>query len=203
MWGLYKAQPAFVLGFHGCDEAIGEAVLRSSDGRLNASYNEYDWIGWGTYFWEGSPQRALEFADQAKIEPRVTKGRIKTPFVVGAIIDLGLCCNLVDSSALQELAEAFASLKAAYSKDGLQMPRNLGGPDRRARYLDCAVIEFMHVLREEAKLPPYDSVRAPLLEGDDLYPSAGFKRKNHIQIAVRNPACIKGYFRPIRESART
>ena len=32
--------------------------------------------------------------------------------------------------------------------------------------------------------------------GNDLYPNAGFKEKNHIQIAIRNPNCIKGYFIP-------
>ena len=32
-------------------------------------------------------------------------------------------------------------------------------------------------------------------EGDALYPGAGFRRKNHIQIAVRSVHCIKGYFR--------
>ena len=33
-------------------------------------------------------------------------------------------------------------------------------------------------------------------EGKDLYENAGFKEKNHIQIALRNPNCIKGYFVP-------
>ena len=42
----------------------------------------------------------------------------------------------------------------------------------------------------------YDSARAVFFEGNEIYPSAGFKQKNHIQIAVRNPNCIKGYFIP-------
>ncbi|OQX80647.1 MAG: hypothetical protein B6D64_02915 [Bacteroidetes bacterium 4484_276] len=33
-------------------------------------------------------------------------------------------------------------------------------------------------------------------EKGELYPNAGFKEKNHIQIAIRNPNCIKGYFFP-------
>lgn len=32
-------------------------------------------------------------------------------------------------------------------------------------------------------------------EGKPLYPGAGFHEKSHIQICVRNPNCIKGYFR--------
>lgn len=33
-------------------------------------------------------------------------------------------------------------------------------------------------------------------EGQELYPNAGFREKNHIQICVCNPNCIKGYFLP-------
>ena len=33
-------------------------------------------------------------------------------------------------------------------------------------------------------------------EGKPLYPNAGFAEKNHIQICVCNPNCIKGYFLP-------
>ena len=33
-------------------------------------------------------------------------------------------------------------------------------------------------------------------EGHSLYPNAGFAEKNHIQICVCNPNCIKGYFLP-------
>lgn len=33
-------------------------------------------------------------------------------------------------------------------------------------------------------------------EGVELYPDAGFREKNHIQICVRNPNCIKGFFLP-------
>lgn len=33
-------------------------------------------------------------------------------------------------------------------------------------------------------------------EGHSLYPNAGFAEKDHIQICVCNPNCIKGYFLP-------
>jgi hypothetical protein len=42
----------------------------------------------------------------------------------------------------------------------------------------------------------YDTVRGAFLEGDPIYPGAGFSREAHIQIAVRNRACILGVFRP-------
>ena len=42
----------------------------------------------------------------------------------------------------------------------------------------------------------FDTVRAAFLEGGELYPNAGFRMQNHIQISVLNPNCIKGVFLP-------
>lgn len=42
----------------------------------------------------------------------------------------------------------------------------------------------------------YDSVRGIFIEGDAIYPDSGILAKTHIQICVRNPNCIKGYFSP-------
>jgi hypothetical protein len=42
----------------------------------------------------------------------------------------------------------------------------------------------------------YETVRGAFLEGAPAYPGAGFARESHIQIAVRNPSCILGVFRP-------
>lgn len=65
------------------------------------------------------------------------------------------------------------------------------------RYLDCAVIETLHGLNEVNEAPAYDTVRGVFEEGPALYPNSGFREKNHIQICVRNNACIRGYFRPL------
>jgi hypothetical protein len=43
----------------------------------------------------------------------------------------------------------------------------------------------------------YDTVRGAFLKGEPVYPGAGFTRESHIQVAVRNPACILGVFRPM------
>jgi len=46
------------------------------------------------------------------------------------------------------------------------------------------------------QLEPFDSVRSLFVEGEELYPGAGFHEKNHIQICIRNPNCIKSFFVP-------
>jgi hypothetical protein len=42
---------------------------------------------------------------------------------------------------------------------------------------------------------PIDTVRGVFVEGVAAYPGSGIREKTHIQIAVRNGACVKGVFR--------
>ena len=97
MWDLYKFQPSFVLGFHGCDKSVAERVLAGAGKpHLRRSTNQYDWLGNGIYFWESSPKRAMEWAEFVRDNPSVSSGKVVTPAVVGAIIDLGYCGTLHD-----------------------------------------------------------------------------------------------------------
>jgi len=78
-----------------------------------------------------------------------------------------------------------------------ELPRNEPPPgtdENLLRKLDCYIIETIHKLT--SKDQQYDSVMSVFLEGDELYKNAGFRAKNHIQICIRNPNCIKGYFIP-------
>ena len=56
---------------------------------------------------------------------------------------------------------------------------------------------MLHALREDQNLARYHTVRAPFWEGPRLYPHAGFCQETHVQICVRDTACIKGVFSPI------
>jgi len=191
---IYQRLPGLVLGFHGCDQDVGEDVLTNPSKHLNKSQNKYDWLGGGIYFWENDPQRAYEFAEQAIKTPKISRGKIAKPFVIGAVIDLGLCCNLLDRVALQEIAASHDILQKMHEALSIPMPEN--GATRLTRNLDCLVIENAHKLREVTKEPSYDTVRGAIWEGGSLYPGANIESKSHVQIAVRNTNCIKGYFRP-------
>lgn len=193
-WARYKRAPGLVLGFHGCDANVAEVVLAGQQAHLKPSENAYDWLGPGVYFWESDPWRALSFASDAQERPFLTRGAILQPTAVGAVIDLGRCCNLLEVAALDEVRQAHQFLAAAAAAAGAPLPRNKG-PERGQRFLDKAVMETVHQLRLERQLPDYQTVRAAFLEGEDLYEGAGFKARNHIQIAVRDPGCILGYFR--------
>jgi hypothetical protein len=191
-WSAYEYQPSFVLGFHGCDENIGEKILRGG-GHLQPSVQKWDWLGHGIYFWEGNPSRAMAWATQRKKE-----GKIKTPFVLGAIIDLRRCLDLFDHDSLAQVKEAHRLYVQLSTAAGTEQARNVGAtPDKAGRGLDCAVMNTLHTYRELREEPAYDSIRGPFLEGEPVYPAAGFLSENHIQLCVRNTDCIKGYFRPL------
>ncbi len=48
-WVNYEFQPGFILGFHGCDREVGEAILQGKTQHLTPSANDYDWLGTGKY----------------------------------------------------------------------------------------------------------------------------------------------------------
>lgn len=64
------------------------------------------------------------------------------------------------------------------------------------RYLDSAVIEYIHELNKENKDGGFDTVRGAFQEGAPVFKGTHITEKNHIQICVRNQECIKGYFLP-------
>ncbi len=197
---MYSKRTGLILGFHGCDKSLRDKIVSKKGYILTPSNNDYDWLGSGIYFWENNVARALEFAKFLKENPsRNPKQKIINPSVVGAIIDLGFCLDLLDSEYLNMLKMGYNLLKESQERYGLNIPKNTAlneNGDLLKRNLDCAVIETIHQFNKDNKKPEFDSVRGVFLEGKELYENAGFKEKNHIQIAVKNPNCIKGYFIP-------
>ncbi|MDI1246472.1 MAG: hypothetical protein PSV24_13850 [Rhodoferax sp.] len=173
--------------------------MRGTESHLRPSEKQYDWLGHGIYFWEGNPSRAMEWAIG-----RQGMGKIQTPFVLGAIIDLRRCLDLFDHDALVQVKTVHAELRKTVRTVGAVMPKNLGHtPDKAGRKLDCAVMNYLHKYRQKRDETEYDSVRAPFLEGSKLYPGAGFRSENHIQLCVRTADCIKGYFLPVLSNGFT
>lgn len=74
-------------------------LLNGSD-ELRPSTNPWDWLGPGIYFWEQNPSRALTYAEEAARQQQKFSGRIRTPFVIGAIIELGECLNLMEPNSI-------------------------------------------------------------------------------------------------------
>lgn len=199
---MYTTRPGLVLGFHGCDKSVVEKVLIGKE-TLRKSDNVYDWLGHGVYFWENSASRALEFAHHLRNNPRKYRSSIKEPAVIGTIINLGYFLDLLDYSNLQLLKSGYDVLKITHDYSNFPQNKKTGElKEFMLRDLDCAVIETLHKIMEKEGEDGFDSVRGVFFEGAELYPGAGFREKDHIQICIRNPNCIKGYFLPCELSSK-
>lgn len=192
---MYTAKPSFVYGFHGLDKEIALQIL-TQEKDFKHSNNHYDWLGHGVYFWENNYERAVQYAIE---DSKRKHTKIKEAFVLGTIVDLGNCLDLLDQKYLDFLSFAYNDLKQILEIENKILPTNSSFSendfDFRKRELDCAVIRHAHQLAKDEGVH-FDSVRAAFWEGEPLYEGAGFKKQNHIQIAVLNPNCIKGIFLP-------
>ena len=185
---MHRLATSFVLGYHGCDRAVGERLLAGE--AFHPSDNEYDWLGPGVYFWEANPGRALDFARESLVRKR---SEIKDPFVVGAVIELGICLDLTTAAGTELVRTAYTSLLNIAAASARKLPRN--GPDYRRKNLDCAVLRRLHEILEDGGGAPVDTVKGIFTEGNPIYPGSGFFEKTHVQIAVRNLGSIKGVYR--------
>jgi len=173
----YKSYPLFVFGFHGCERAVAERVLAGKE-ELLPSANAYDWLGSGIYFWENAPERALQWArDQKKREP----------YAIGAVIQLSSCLNLMDTGSAEEIRRTYDKAVAT----GQPLPANTG----KRHGLDMFIINLATLTAEDNGCT-YDAVRGAFIEGDEIFPCSSIRSDTHIQLCVRNPACILAYFRP-------
>ncbi len=193
---MSRLATSFVLGYHGCDKKVGlEAISGKID--LVKSDKAYDWLGTGAYFWEPDPKRALEWAQY-----KAKKGHYKEAYVIGAVIDLRQCLDLVTAEDRDLLLLAYHSYVKIQKQAGLDIPKNKNaagtyGADKVLRFLDCAVIRHFHSMtQQESPENQYDTVRGMFTEGGELYAGSGFQNRTHVQIAVRNSECILGLFTP-------
>jgi hypothetical protein len=167
---VHRLATGFVLAYHGCDLAVGERLL-DGDAFL-PSNNDYDWLGPGIYFWEAIPVRGLEFAQEAS---RLKRATIKTPFVIGAVIELGLCLDLLTEAGIELVRTAYESLASVATTAGLKLPENAAGGLRRN--LDCAVIRRAHTLLPfpHAKIKPKSLKRLPDVPADGSFAPRSFE----------------------------
>ena len=196
---MYSRKSGYIIGFHGCDETVRNRVVSEKGEILKPSENRYDWLGNGIYFWENNYERAFQFAKDLKENPPKGKeNTIITPSVLGVVLDLGICLDLLNTKYLELLKVGYEHLKETHDKNNTVLPRNIRNKEGEImrRFLDCAVIETAVKIHEADNGQVFDSVRGVFIEGEDLYENSGFKEKNHIQIAIRNQECIKGFFIP-------
>ena len=183
--------PYQVMGFHSCDKMVGLDVIVGRT-QLRSSNNIWDWLGEGIYFWEQNPLRALEYAIESAARKQFNKIPIRTPFVIGAIIELGNCLNLIEPESLAILKRAYLGLTKIYEEGEKSLPRN----ENDNRKLDSAVFRHLHKSRMESSNPPFETIRCAFGEGEPIYPGANFTTRLHIEICVLNHNRVQGYYLP-------
>jgi hypothetical protein len=201
---MYDFRTNLILGFHGCDQEVCDQLLQNPD-NIKISDGPHEWLGHGMYFWENNYERAFQFA-----KDKLKRKEIRKPAVIGAVLNLGNCCDLLDSKNIKLLTTYHQRLVSLHKSTGTPMPINEDAKsdmdhDKLFRGLDCAVIEVMHTEMEKerraeikksghSEIRLFDSTRGVFWEGKEIYKDSGFKEKNHIQICIRNSNCIKGFF---------
>jgi hypothetical protein len=106
------------------------------------------------------------------------------PFVIGAVIELGLCLDLTTSSGLEWVKIAYESLRQVTQAASLTLPTN--SKDQLRRNLDCAVIRRLHTILEAQIQPAIETLKGVFTEGQPVYPGAGFREK----LTSRSPSAI-------------
>lgn len=191
-----------VIAYHGCDVTTRDQLVSGRLAHLDNSANKYDWLGPGAYFFEDDHQRALMFANASHQVPekRYTARPIATPAVVGAILQVQNWLDMTTQDGLQEFANAYAAVTQYYASTGKPMPANARAGDADEdillRGLDNAVFSYMHAVRDDKGLPAFQAVRAAFHQGREIAPLSGFHINTHVQIALRDPSCVKGWFLP-------
>ena len=203
---MYDVKPNLVIGFHGCDASVRDLLLKDPN-KIVISREPYDWLGHGLYFWENNFERALQWAEDKK-----RRGKIINPAVIGAVLQLGYCCDFLEARFIRMIESYYYLMAASYHANGKQIPKNEDitydkHKDKLLRNLDCSTIEFMHeeiLSQTQADMKEkgfsdfkiFDSTRGAFIEGGPAFEGSGLHAKTHIQICIRNMNCIKGFFLP-------
>jgi hypothetical protein len=176
-----------VIGYHGTRLSIAlDGVNRKRE--INFRRNQDDWLGHGIYFWEYAPKQALWWAKR-----RAERHHWDEPIaILGSMIRLGFCFDLLDPYNALYLKTIHDSYRKAQELAGLPVPKN----GHHRRFLDCAVFQYGYAtIEEDEGQQTIDSARAvyvPTDKGKRIYPGSWLSTETHIQICIRNPACILG-----------
>jgi len=116
---MYSSKSNLIIGFHGCDQSVAAKLLNNPN-NIKISNKPYDWLGHLIYFWENNYQRALEWA-----KSKQKQGKIEKPFVIGAILTLDYCLDLVDSEFINTLSAYYKAMEDDFNVNDKDLPKNI------------------------------------------------------------------------------
>jgi len=176
------------VAFHGTNRETAEKLIAGVP--FDVSKNDDDWLGHGVYFWEHAPHQAWWWANR-RYGPDAA--------VVGALVRLGRCLDLLDPSNTILLKDAHRDLECALLVIGRVLQHNANNH----KFRDCAVFNYLFASLKQSGVD-YDSVRAVFVPTSTrglprLWDRSGVFSNAHIQISVRNPNSILAVW-PVKRS---
>jgi hypothetical protein len=162
-----------VVGFHGTTAKVADALVAGEPFVASDSINE--WLGRGVYFWEYAPKQAWWWAKRL---------RYPNPAVVGAMIRLGNCFDLLDSRNVEALRKAKDGMIKMMRREKIEIPKNR----RIYKSLDCAVFNSFYQQVEDEGEPKIDTARAAYVPTESrkrIWEASWIYRDTHIQLCVR------------------
>jgi len=176
-----------IVGYHGTKLSTALAIV-SRKRSFKRSENEDDWLGHGIYFWEYAPQQALWWAERRK-----KRQEWDEPIaILASMIRLGFCFDLLDPynvKYLREIHDQYVKLEEIAGRDP---PKNANNH----KYLDCAVFKYAYAAIEAAspdhRVDTSRAVYVPNRKGSRVWKRSWISYDAHIQVCVRNEACILG-----------
>jgi hypothetical protein len=188
-----------VIGYHGTNLSSALRIVNRIE-RFRWSRRNFDWLGHGIYFWEYAPRQAMKFAEIRKRQygkksnptPEDIRKANEPIAVVASMIRLGFCFDLLEPENVSYIRERFEEYRLSLELAGEDLPEN----NRKWRKLDCAVFEYGYrAINDSSDRPAVDSARGVYVpSGGDrrVWEGSWVSRDAHIQLCVRNPACIQG-----------
>lgn len=176
-----------IVGYHGTRLSVAlDIINRRRD--FEPRTNDGDWLGRGVYFWEYAPRQALWWAR------RLRKQWNEPIAVLGSMIRLGACLDLLDPDNIKVVKRYHDEYLADQVALGTVAPLNR----RNKRLLDCAVFEYFYGMVENSAGAAHRRVETargayvPTDQKKRSWRGSWIYEQSHIQICVRNPACILG-----------
>ena len=199
---------SIVLGYHGCDISVRDRLVRRDLPELHPSKNRYDWLGEGVYFFQDDPMRARLFAERAsnELSQMFSRQPIASPAVVGAILCVSNWLDMTTQEGIDNWKAAYETLCTERKAAEDVMPENQPADDQDSlvllRQLDSAVFNLLPKVRagNVPPLPVIQAIRGAFYQGPKLAgTSTEFREHTHIQIALKDLSCARGWFVPPNE----
>ncbi len=175
----YRDYHRTVIAFHGTTSQVADRLVNG--GAFTPGSKSYEWLGKGIYFWEYAPKQAWWWT---KDHRKKTK-----PAVVGAMIRLGNCLDLLDPENVKWLKDTHRDMMEKWRQaKNVSIPTNV----RDKRSLDCAVLNWVNVQSDSAPTP-IETCRGVFVPRDKekrVWRGSWIYEEAHIQVCVRNPRTI-------------